>query len=214
MHEHACFVSGFGTFFRYATCMLQLMHVTCMMSLLHVLFMLHACLLCGIECMVYTCSYLLHACIKLYVVHTNMHPNILAMHGTWMYSSERTICSHNDSNFQFSSHCFLGSLICLQYLCMIEIREKCHSGTLRIYQLHRLLGQNMHEKAMACIHSSRVQYWQFIHSIHLHYILYCIKYNSYNSIPVIVFHLYAMIMLVLYSVSIMCIICIITSTLK
>ena len=61
---------------------------------------------------------------------------------------------------------------------------------------------------------SRVQYWQFIHSIHLHYILYCIKYNSYNSIPVIVFHLYAMIMLVLYSVSIMCIICIITSTLK
>ena len=50
-----------------------------------------------------------------------------------------------------------------------------------------------------------VQYWQFIHSIHLRYILYCIKYNSYTYIPFIMaFNLYAMIMLILYTV-IMCI---------
>ena len=164
MHEHACFVSGFGTFFRYATCMLQLMHVTCMslFSTAHACYVHVTCRsYMGLFHIYYTwykhVLFMLHACIKLYVVHTNMHPNILAMHGTWMYSSERTICSHNDSNFQFSLHCFLGSLICLQYLCMMEIREKCHSGILRIYQLHRLLGQNMHEKA--CIHSPRIICW-------------------------------------------------------
>ena len=87
MHEYECFVSGFGTFFSYATCMslfLLQMHVMCMSHAGHIwnysIFIIHGTSM--------YCSCYMH--VSNYVVHTNMHPNILAMHGTWMYSSART----------------------------------------------------------------------------------------------------------------------------
>ena len=54
-----------------------------------------------------------------------------------------------------------------------------------------------------CPFSRIVQYWQFIHSIHLHYTLDCIKCTLHNHS--IMYQLYAIIMLVLYTLSIMCI---------
>ena len=89
MHKHACFLSGFGTFFIPVTCMLQHMHVTCMLLLPTCTYMLYACYMqvIYVASPAYSCLY--YACYMhgIYMVCTwHMH-SLCTIHACCMHGA-------------------------------------------------------------------------------------------------------------------------------
>ena len=81
LHEHACVLPGFGTFFRQVSCMNMhnscYVHVTCMVACymnMHSMCMLHACYMpvaCTVLCMLHSCTLPGLTCMYQTVVRTN-----------------------------------------------------------------------------------------------------------------------------------------------
>ena len=81
LHEHACVLPGFGTFFRQVSCMNMhnscYVHVTCMVACymnMHSMCMLHACYMpvaCTVLCMLHACTLPGLTCMYQTVVRTN-----------------------------------------------------------------------------------------------------------------------------------------------
>ena len=122
--------------------------------------MKHACYMHGIcllhawycACCTHVHSLVLHTCY-MHVSNCSSHksPNII-MHGTCMYICKNTLYAAIMTQLQcpFSLHCFLGSVICLQHLCVMERREKCHRVILRSYKLYSTRLMNMHTLTKDC----------------------------------------------------------------